>query len=113
MLIRIDPRSDRPIYLQIASAIESQIEGGGLSTGDRLPPARSLSASLGGSMHTVHKAYSHLQEESLVEMRRGRGGVVVGKLPDLDRLAERLVSVAERSGMTRDELDMLIEAKWR
>ena len=66
MLIRIDPGSDQPIYLQIAKSIETQIEGGALRAGERLPSARSLSASLGINMHTVLKAYLNDTERARV-----------------------------------------------
>ncbi len=113
MLIRIDPSSDQPIYLQIALAIEGQIGDGTFLPGDRLPPARSLSASLGINMHTVLRAYSELQTRSLVEMRRGRGGVVVGDEPDLGRLARQLVVAAKRRGMGAQEVEDLIKKAWR
>ncbi len=113
MLIRIDPSSDQPIYLQIATAIQGQIEDGSLLPGDRLPPARSLSASLGVNMHTVLRAYSDLQDRSLVEMRRGRGGVVVGEPPDIGRLARQLVVAAKRRGMDHRQVEILITDAWR
>lgn len=113
MLIRIDPGSVQPIYLQIARAIEGQIDDGTFRPGDRLPPARSLSASLGINMHTVLRAYSDLQNRSLVEMRRGRGGVVVGDEPDIGRLARQLVVAAKRRGMDHHEVENLITDAWR
>ncbi len=113
MLIRIDPGSDQPIYLQIAKSIETQIEGGALRAGERLPSARSLSASLGINMHTVLKAYAELQDRSLVEMRRGRGGVVVSETTGIDVMARELVGTAKRRGMTQDEVQRLIWDAWR
>jgi GntR family transcriptional regulator len=113
MLIRIDPNVDRPIYLQIASAIEDQIAMGSLSVGDRLPSARDLSSSLGINMHTALKAYAHLQECSLVEMKRGRGGVVVSKAADVERSARQLVSIARTRGWSRAQLMELVEQVWR
>ena len=70
MLVRLDPRMGKPIYLQIADSIASQIESGSLGPGSRLPSARSLGESLGVNMHTVLKAYSELDQRALVEMRR-------------------------------------------
>jgi GntR family transcriptional regulator len=112
MLIRIDPSSDRPIYAQIASAVEKQIAGGALKAGDRLPSARALSSTLGVNMHTVLRAYAQLQESSQVEMRRGRGGVVVSGTPDMKRVARQLVATARRNGLTKAELDELIWKAW-
>lgn len=113
MLIRIDPRSEQPIYLQIANSIEGHIGSGSPGPGERLPSARSLSASLGINMHTVLRAYAELQSRSLVEMRRGRGGVVVRGRPPVEQLAQRLVVAARESGMGRDEVAALITEAWR
>jgi GntR family transcriptional regulator len=113
MLIRIDPDSNQPIYLQISNAIEARIEDGTIRGGERLPPARSLSSLLGVNMHTVLKAYAELQTRSLVEMHRGRGGVVVGGLPDIARLARQLVVAARRRGLDRGDVEALITEAWR
>lgn len=112
MLIRLDPRSDQPIYLQIGNAIAAQIESGSLRPGDRLPSARSLGESLGINMHTVLKAYSDLEGRGLVEMRRGRGGVIVSPHGDLPGLARSLVSEAKRQGVTRERVHEMVEEVW-
>jgi GntR family transcriptional regulator len=112
VLVRIDPRSDRPIYLQIARSIAHQIDGGALGAEKRLPSARALGASLKVNMHTVLKAYAHLQEEGYVEMKRGRGGVHVSRTPGIERAAKELATTAKRQGMTRSELTNLIGEVW-
>jgi DNA-binding transcriptional regulator YhcF (GntR family) len=112
MQIRIVPSSDQPIYVQIADSIEDQIARHVLQPGERLPSARVLASSLGINMHTVLRAYAHLQERSLVEMRKGRGGVVVAGAPDIERSARQLVSAAQKTGMTKTELDSIIREAW-
>ncbi|HVR79523.1 MAG TPA: GntR family transcriptional regulator [Acidimicrobiia bacterium] len=112
MTIRIDPGSEEPIYAQIAAALEDQIVAGVMAQGDRLPSARALAITLGVNMHTVLRAYSRLRELSLVEIRRGRGGVVVGSGPNLERVARQLVSAAQRSGLSKGDLDGLIDSMW-
>jgi GntR family transcriptional regulator len=112
MLIRLEPQADQPIYFQIAESIAAQIEEGSVSTGERLPAARTLAASLGVNMHTVLKAYSHLESRGLVEMRRGRAGVVVSPGIDVAELTRSLVREAKRSGRTRDEVCALLEEEW-
>lgn len=112
MLIRLDERSDKPIYLQIADSIGGQIDSGVLAAGERLPAARALAQTVEVNMHTVLKAYSTLESKGLVEMRRGRGGVVVAAAADVKRAARDLVSAAKRSRMDRGELADLIEEVW-
>ena len=112
MLVRLDPRSDRPIYLQIAEAVAAQIESGALRPGDRLPPARSLGESLGVNLHTVLKAYAELQSRGHVEMRRGRGGVSVSANADLAALARSLVAAAKRQRTDRRRVVEMVEEAW-
>ena len=112
MIIRIDVGSDTPIYAQIAGVIRTQIEDGLVAVGERLPPARDLARSLEVNMHTVLKAYSALAAEGIVEMRRGRGGVVVTDQADLFSQIRTLVSSARRLGMGRAEVTRLLEDTW-
>lgn len=113
MLVRLDPRSDKPIYLQVADSIAGQIDDGGLGPGQRLPSARALGETLGVNMHTVLKAYSELERRAMVEMRRGRAGVVVSEGTDLARLAAGLVSAARRQGLAEGEVLEIVRGAWR
>lgn len=113
MLLRVDPQSDRPIYYQIASSIARQIEEGSLASGERLPSARTLAASLGVNMHTVLKAYSHLEDVGQVEMRRGRGGVVVREAGKVEEAARGLVVLARRARVSKSHVVGMIEEAWR
>jgi GntR family transcriptional regulator len=112
MLIRLDPRGDMPVYLQIAESISRHIQSGALKAGERLPAARTLGETLNVNMHTVLKAYSDLEKRGLVEMRRGRGGVVVSDQANVRDVARSLVGAAKRRKMERSELDGLIDEVW-
>lgn len=76
MLIRIDPTSDVALFDQVAASVRIDLAAGRLASGDRLPAARAVAASLGINVHTVLRAYQRLRDEGLVDMRRGRGVVV-------------------------------------
>ncbi len=69
MLITIDERDPRPIYLQIAAAIKEQISAGALREGDELPSVRELAGTLGVNLHTVRHAYLALREQGIIRMR--------------------------------------------
>lgn len=112
MLIRVNPGSTAPIYRQISDAISAQVADGSLGPGNRLPSARSLAESLGVNMHTVLRAYTHLESEGLVKKRRGRAGVVVSPTAGLAELAQRLVRAARHQGLTRVELTKFVEEAW-
>lgn len=112
MLIRLKAGSSDPVYIQIADAIRVQIEDGSLEPGERLPSGRILAETLGVNMHTVLKAYEHLASRGLVEMRRGRGGVVVTGESALAGLVDSTIEEAKRQGITRPELLRMVEETW-
>lgn len=112
MLIRLDSRSSKPIYRQIADAIAASIEDGTVESGERLPSARSLANVLDVNMHTVLRAYSQLEEWGLAEMKRGRGGVVVSAEASLKNLAQRLVGEARRQKVALVELNQVVAEAW-
>ena len=51
--ITLDPTSDRPVYLQIAHALMTEIHRGRFRPGDALPGYRTLAQELGVSRNTV------------------------------------------------------------
>jgi len=111
MLWSVDPGSAQPLYEQIAAVVRRGVVEGTLRAGDRLPAARELAASLDVNLHTVLRAYQGLRDEGVIELRRGRGAVVVESDVGSARLREmvdQLVSLAARLGMGRDELARLI-----
>ncbi|MEU1373678.1 GntR family transcriptional regulator [Streptomyces triculaminicus] len=112
MLFRIDPSSPLPLGDQIAACVRGAIADGTVRTGERLPSARDLAASLGVNMHTVLRGYQRLREEGLLELRRGRGAVVTGG-PSAERArlteqARRLVTDARALGLgDNDVIDLV------
>ena len=77
MLWQVDLSSEVPIYEQLASSVRREMAAGRLAKGDRLPSARDVAGSLAINLHTVLRAYQELREEGLIELRRGRGAVVL------------------------------------
>jgi GntR family transcriptional regulator len=101
VLITIDPSSPAPLYRQIAEGIRRAVDREEVKPGERLPAARQLARLLEVNMHTVLRAYADLRDQGLVELRRGRGAVVVeGPGPGwLAEAARRLVTEAQRRGL--------------
>lgn len=81
MIIRIDQKSNEPLYLQLRSQIIASIAQGDLEPGDALPSVRSLARDLGINLHTVNKAYAVLRDEGYVVMR-GRSGAYIADPAD-------------------------------
>jgi len=79
-----------PLYLQIAEALTARIEAGELVAGDRLPPERDLSQSLGVNRLTLRRALRSLESQGLITRRQGRGTHIAS--PKIERQAARLVS---------------------
>ncbi|MDQ0279510.1 GntR family transcriptional regulator [Arthrobacter silviterrae] len=78
MFVLIDPATATPVFAQIAESIATQIATGTIATGERLPAAKVLAESIGVNFHTVLRAYQELRNDGQIELRRGRGAVVIG-----------------------------------
>ena len=71
--IKLDFRSEEPIYLQIARQVERLVAKGELKLGDQLPTVRELATELRINFNTVSRAYRVLDETRLISTQRGRG----------------------------------------
>lgn len=76
-LLRLDPSSGLPIYLQLVDQIRHAVEICALAPGDQLPSVRGLAHDLVISPNTVVKAYTELAFEGVVELRHGSGAFIV------------------------------------
>ena len=116
MLFRVAPESGVPLAEQIAGSVRRALADGVLGRGDRLPAARELAGTLDVNMHTVLRAYAALREEGLIELRRGRGAVVTGEVPDerarVIESVRELVAVARRAGVGLDEAVALVRQQY-
>lgn len=66
----------QPIYRQIRDRVVAMILDGALKEGDALPSVRTVATESRVNPLTVLKAYQQLDDERLVEKRRGRGMLV-------------------------------------
>ncbi|GGX56508.1 hypothetical protein GCM10010341_91290 [Streptomyces noursei] len=112
MLVTIDHGSSVPLAEQIAASVRRALAEGKLRKGERLPAARTLAGTLDVNMHTVLRGYQILQQEDLIDLRRGRGAVVSGRSPGDRALVvetcRQLVGLAQGIGLEeRDVLTMV------
>jgi GntR family transcriptional regulator len=119
MLLRPNPSSGVPIYLQLMEQVKHQIETGALRPGEQLPGIRPLAEELVINPNTVAKAYRELEHEGVIELRHGAGAFVASngrakKATDKLRAGQALVaSTIERlrkGGATDEEIRRLYEA---
>jgi GntR family transcriptional regulator len=76
MLVNLDPRDGRPLYLQIMAEVRRALVTGALLPEDPLPSVRELAADLVVNPRTVLQAYQELEREGVVYVRRGQGTFV-------------------------------------
>ena len=117
MLISINEKDNRPIYLQIISQIKEQVSKGTVQPGDELPSVRELADSLGINMHTVRSAYLKLRDQGIINLRLGRRARIVHLQPasintesteDLKLRIKELVTDALLAGLSPEDLHALI-----
>lgn len=116
--LRVDHRSGVPPYLQIADQIRHAIATGVLGPGDQLPTVKEVVASLAINPNTVFKGYRELENEGLVEGRKGAGTFVLrrpqGPRPgDQARLVRQLrawVARARTAGMDDRGIESMLRA---
>lgn len=114
MLLSIDVQSSQLLHEQIAGQLREAIAAGDPAPGAKLPPARQLAERLGVNVHTLLRAFKTLQDEGLLEVRRGRGTLVTDHAPervDLVSTAKKLVLEARRQGLADIEIRQLVEAQ--
>jgi GntR family transcriptional regulator len=112
MNVRIDPTVATPLYEQVAAEVRRAIADGEAKPGERLPLAKDLATVLGVNANTVLRALRLLQQEGLLELRRGRGITVAGtsqRAAVLSKVNE-LVTFARNQGYKPEELIAMIEA---
>jgi GntR family transcriptional regulator len=119
MLLRPNPSSGVPIYLQLMEQVKHAIETGALRAGEQLPGIRPLAEELVINPNTVAKAYRELEHEGVIELRHGAGAFVSSnaksrKFSDKVRLAQPIVSGAVENlrgkGLSDEEIRRLFEA---
>ncbi len=112
MLWQVDPSTRTPLFEQVAGSVRAAIASGELTVGSRLPAAKEVAGSLDIHLHTVLRAYRVLRDEGLLDLRRGRGAVVVGAdtagQARLRTLLHDLLAEGRRQGLAPADVAHLI-----
>src|SRR5580693_8874963 len=75
--IKIEPSSSAPLVRQIVDQLRVLLVEGSLKPGAALPPVRRLATDLAVHFNTVAEAYRQLAAEGWIDLRHGRGALVV------------------------------------
>jgi DNA-binding transcriptional regulator YhcF (GntR family) len=75
--IKIDPSSSAALVRQIVDQLRVPLVEGSLKPGTALPPVRRLATDLAVHFNTVAEAYRQLAAEGWIDLRHGRGALVV------------------------------------
>lgn len=116
MLLHLDYRDSRPIYVQIMDALRQQIASGVLRQEEKLPSVRELAASLSINPNIIQRAYRQLEMEGWIATVPGKGcfvcGIPEGNPQEELRLLRQFDDAARnllRRGYTRQELTRRLE----
>src|SRR5438093_11586055 len=73
MIIQLNFKSGKPVYLQIVDQIKAAAASGALQPGEALPYIRPLAEELRVNRNTIAKAYSELESMGVIETLPGKG----------------------------------------
>jgi len=73
MLLQINFKSSKPVYLQVVDQIKAAAASGALHVGEPLPSIRPLAEELRVNRNTIAKAYTELESQGVIETVPGKG----------------------------------------
>ena len=115
-MIRLNPSSGVPLYLQLIEQVKHSIETGAMRAGDQLPSVRQMAEDLVINPNTVARAYRELEHEKVIELKHGLGAFIRESIVPRARLMQKahtLVKSAldqlESLDLSEDEIRRLLE----
>ncbi len=120
MFFRVDPSSAVPVYAQIAEQVKHAIASGLLEQGARLPSIRELAKELRVNPNTIIRSYRELENDGIIESRRGQGSFVTdsgkaltveGRTEILAKLVDQLLVEAYHLKLSDDQVMELVRQR--
>src|SRR6059036_299625 len=116
MILRLNPASGIPLYLQLIEQVKHAIETGAIQAGEQLPSVRQMAEDLLINPNTVARAYRELEHEEIIELRHGSGAFIRESMVARSRLMQKAQSVLQSAldrlesfDLTEDEIRRLVE----
>lgn len=95
MMIRINFKSGKPVYLQVVDQIKAAAASGALKPGEPLPTIRPLAEELRLNRNTIAKAYAELENQGVIETLPGKGSFVKSDVSPLKKDVRRKLLTEE------------------
>src|SRR5579859_5575795 len=95
MLLQINFKSGKPLYLQLVDQIRAASASGAVKAGESLPSIRPLAEELRVNRNTIAKAYSELEHQGVIETIPGKGCFVRPNNSPLKKEVRRKLLVEE------------------
>ncbi|MBQ8314732.1 MAG: GntR family transcriptional regulator [Lachnospiraceae bacterium] len=118
-MIIIDYTDRRPIYEQIVERFQSLVLCGVLEKDAPLPSVRNLAMELSINPNTIQRAYTELERRGVIYAVKGKGNFVADmrallslREKEVKEEVGHLVRKAKEAGMTREDLNRLLDAAW-
>jgi GntR family transcriptional regulator len=118
MVLRLNPASGVPVYLQIIDQVKHAIETGVIRAGEQLPSVRKVGEELLINPNTVARAYRDLEEEGIIELRHGSGAFICDSVAPRARLMQKAKAILGSAfdqlasmHLTEDEIRRLVDSE--
>jgi len=116
MVLRLNPSSGVPLYLQLIEQVKHAIETGAIRAGEQLPSVRKMAEDLVINPNTVARAYRDLEREGIIELKHGSGAFIRESIVARARLMHKAQTVVQSAldrlasfELTEDEIRRLVE----
>jgi GntR family transcriptional regulator len=116
MVLRLNPASGIPLYLQLIEQVKHAIETGAIEAGEQLPSVRKMAEDLLINPNTVARAYRELEHEGIIELKHGSGAFIRESIVARARLMHKAQTVLQSAldrlasfDLTEDEIRRLVE----
>ena len=95
MILQINFKSGKPVYLQVVDQVKAAAASGALQPGEALPCIRPLAEELRVNRNTIAKAYSELESLGVIETLPGKGCFLKGNQSPLRKEVRRKMLIEE------------------
>src|SRR5436190_1049363 len=95
MLLQINFKSGKPVYLQVVDQIKAAAAAGTMQPGESLPSIRPLAEELRVNRNTIAKAYTELESQGVIETVAGKGCFIKPNNSPLKKEVRRKMLIEE------------------